>query len=115
MPSVIIVGLVLIVLAVLLFFGAVLGGGSGQTTIDLGLFHVTTTPTVVFLLGAGAMLVFFLGVSAIRRGSRHSRERRKDRKRVDELSRQLDAARRDAGEPPDPARTDGEEDRPTPL
>jgi uncharacterized protein HemY len=106
-------GLILIVIAILLFVGGILGGGDGSVTFDLGLFNVDMSPTVVFVLGAVAMLALFLGLGLMRRGARKARERRQERQKVQDLSRQLDAARKDAHEDSDdePLR----DDRPTPI
>lgn len=105
-------GLILIVIAILLFVAGILGGGDGTVTFDLGLFNVNMSPTVVFVLGAVAMLALFLGLGLMRRGAKKARERRQERHKVETLSRQLDAARKDMHEDSDEPLQD---DRPTPI
>jgi uncharacterized membrane protein len=114
-------GLVLVILAALL---VVLGlfGGTGQTvTFDLGVLGTWNLgPASLFLLGVVATLLLFIGLLAIRIGARRARAHRRDRRKVNELSRKLDQVKRDehaepaaAATPPAEPAAPGAEERPT--
>jgi uncharacterized membrane protein len=101
-------GLVLVILAALL---VVLGlfGGTGQTvTFDLGVLGTWNLgPATLFLLGVVATLLLFVGLLAIRIGARRARAHRRDRKKVDELSRKLDQVKREEHAGPTTGTTTG--------
>lgn len=105
-------GLILVVVAILLFVAGILGGSGDTVTLDLGLFNVNMSATVVFVLGAVAMLALFVGFSLIRHGARRAKAKRQERGKVEDLSRQLDAARKNLHDDTDKPLQD---DRPTPI
>jgi hypothetical protein len=110
----VVAGLVLVIIAVLLFLAG-LFGGSGQTvTLDLGAFNLELPPAALFLLGIAAMLILAIGLGAMRLGARRAKAHRQDRKKVDELSRKLEAEKRGhqgPGPEPDTATEVRDQDR----
>lgn len=88
----VVAGIVLVIIAVLLFLAGLFGGSGETVRLDLGVFNLDMPPAALFLLGIVAMLILFIGLGAMRLGARRARSHRKDRKKVDELSRKLDAA-----------------------
>ncbi|MCW2808155.1 MAG: hypothetical protein JWQ93_2110 [Marmoricola sp.] len=86
--------LIVLIVAVLLVIAA-LFGGSDATVIDLGDFNLQASASVVFFLGMGTLLLFFLSLGMFRSGAKRAAARRADRKKVSELSNKLDAYKRD--------------------
>jgi membrane protein implicated in regulation of membrane protease activity len=86
--------LIVLIIAVLLVIAA-LFGGSDATTVDLGAFNLEANAMVVFFLGMGTLLLFFLSLGMFRSGAKRAAARRADRKKVSELSNKLDAYKRD--------------------
>ncbi|MDQ6641360.1 MAG: hypothetical protein M3Y66_02575 [Actinomycetota bacterium] len=91
----IVAGIVLVIIAVLLFLAGLFGGGSSTVTLDLGVFKLNMPPAALFLLGIAAMLILLIGLGTMRLGARRARVHRQDRKKVDELSRKLEAAKQE--------------------
>ncbi len=82
-------GFILILIAAVVFFGAVGAGANDQANVNLaGVMHLTTNTMVVFLVGALTLLVFMTGLSLVRSGTRRARDRRRE---VKELRRQSQA------------------------
>ena len=80
-----VLGLIVILLAVALLLGAMIGGADDRVLFDVGGgFSWDTTVTVVFLLGALTLLLLMVGLSLIRSAARRAATRRKESK---ELSR----------------------------
>ncbi|HEX6517923.1 MAG TPA: hypothetical protein VF049_20365 [Nocardioidaceae bacterium] len=73
---------------------AVMFGGANDTAIfDVGTFHVTLSTAAVFLLGALALLLLFVGLQLVRTGLRIAARRRREAKELNRLSAELQAAR----------------------
>ena len=88
--------LIVLLIAVLMVIAA-LFGGSDPTTIDLGAVNFNASAGGVFFLGAAAVLLLGLSLGMLRSATRRARARRADRKKVDELSTELDAYKKDGG------------------
>jgi uncharacterized integral membrane protein len=89
--------LIVLLIAVLLVIAA-LFGGNDPTTVDLGAFNLEAPTSVVFFLGMGTLLLFVLSLGMFRSAAKRAAARRADRKRVGELSSQLDEYKRDERE-----------------
>ena len=98
--------LIVLIIAVLLVIAA-LFGGSDPTVIDLGAFNLEASASVVFFLGMGTLLLFVLSLGMFRSATKRAAARRADRKRVGELSTQLDEYKRDEREHNDDLDRDG--------
>jgi uncharacterized membrane protein len=94
----IVLGLVLVILALGLLLAMLLGGANDRADYVLGGLELEVSTMAVFLLGALTLLVFVVGLSLIRSGTRQAAKRRKDRKELDRLNAKLDEReRRDTG------------------
>lgn len=80
--------LLLMLIAVLLVVGALFGGGDAAT-LDLGPFNLETNATAVFFLGMATLLFFVIALMLFRSAGRRAASRRRDRKKVGELSEKL--------------------------
>jgi len=99
-----ILGLVLIVVGAIAILGAVT---STSGSVDfLGFDGVSGV--VIFFIGLGSGIAILLGLSVIRYGAKRSLQRRRENKRLTELSGQLDRVDRDN-------RNRDDEDRPTTI
>jgi hypothetical protein len=107
----VVAGLILVIIAVLLFLAGLFGGSGETVTLDLGVFKADMPPAALFLLGIGAMLILVIGLGAMRVGARRAKGHRQDRKRLDELSRQVDANKQERQS--EPATDVRDPDRPT--
>lgn len=85
----VVAGLVVLIVAALLILAGLLGGSS-NAALDLGVFDISTNSAVVFCLGMVAMALVWAGFRMMWSGLHRSRAQRRDRKRVEELSRKLD-------------------------
>jgi hypothetical protein len=85
-----VLGLILILLAVALLLGAVVGGADDRAAFDMGSLNVSASTTVVFLLGAVALLMLAMGLALIRSAARRAAARRKESKELSRLSAKLD-------------------------
>lgn len=82
-----------VVLALVAFFG--LGYDSdGDAARDVALFNNNTTPEMVFILGMVAGALVLVGLWFMKSGAQRGWARRKELKRIDELSEKLDEAER---------------------
>lgn len=81
--------LIVLILATLLLLAALFGGNS-NAYLDLGLFDIDATSSVVFFLGMVTLLLFVIGIGMLRLGMKRASAHRKDRKKVSELSQKLD-------------------------
>lgn len=79
-------GLILILLSALALVAALVGGSSDRAVFDLGLFDVQTNTLGVFLIGAGTVLLFVMGLELTRSGVRRANRRRKEKKDYQRLS-----------------------------
>jgi membrane protein implicated in regulation of membrane protease activity len=86
--------LIVLIIAVLLVLAALFGGGDA-TTIDMGSFNVNGSATLVFFAGMGTLLLFVLSLLMFRSAAKRAARRRADRKKVGELSNQLDEYKRE--------------------
>jgi uncharacterized integral membrane protein len=86
--------LIILIIAVLLVIAA-LFGGNDQTVLDAGALDFEMPASLVFFLGMGTLLLFFLSLGLFRSGTKRAAARRADRKRVSELSNKLDEYKRD--------------------
>ena len=84
-----VLALIFLLLAILLLFAGLFGGG-GAAHLDLGSFSLDTNAAVVFFLGMATLLLFVLSLVMLRAAGRRARERRRDRKKVGELSEKLE-------------------------
>ena len=86
--------LLLLIVAVLLVVIGVLGGGdSVDLDVLVGSFQVSAT--VVFFLGMVTLLCFVVSLMLFRSAGRRAAARRRDRKKVSELSEKLEEFERD--------------------
>lgn len=86
--------LLLLLVAVSLLVAGILGG-SETVTLDIGVGNFEVTATVVFVLGMVTLLLFGLSLSFFRQAGRRAAARRRDRKRVSELSEKLEQIERE--------------------
>jgi membrane protein implicated in regulation of membrane protease activity len=86
--------LIILIVAVLLVLAAVFGGGDA-TTIDMGSFNVNGSASLVFFAGMGTLLLIVLSLLLFRVAARRAAARRADRRKVGELSDQLDEYKRE--------------------
>lgn len=86
--------LIVLVIAVLLLLAGIFGG-DGKAVLDLGLLRIDANSTAVFFAGMVCLLLFVLGLGMIRSAGRRASSRRKDRKKVSQLSQQLDEYKRE--------------------
>jgi hypothetical protein len=86
-----VLGIILVLVASLALIAALTGGSTQDVVFSLGIIEVTTTPMIVFLIGAATVLVFVMGLELIRSGLRRASKRRKERKELNRLSQQLEA------------------------
>ncbi|MDQ6933787.1 MAG: hypothetical protein M3130_00545 [Actinomycetota bacterium] len=93
----IVAALIVLLIAVLAVLTGIFGGSS-PATFDLGSFTVKTNATAVFFLGMATLLLVVLGLAMLRAGVRRANARRRDRKKISELSTKLDTyQQRDTG------------------
>ncbi len=79
-------GLILILVSALLLVTALFGGVNDPVPFDLGLVSGETSVMVVFLIGAGTVLLFVMGLELTRSGVRRANRRRKEQKEYQRLS-----------------------------
>jgi uncharacterized membrane protein YiaA len=95
---------------ILLLAGAVivlLGLFTADVTFDnnkgsVEIANIDLSPEAVFLAGVLAAALIFIGIWAIKLGAKHGWKRRKEQKRLDELSEKLDRADRRHDDDTDP-------------
>jgi uncharacterized membrane protein len=85
-----VLGLILILLAAALFLGAVAGGADDRANFDMGSLHLSVSTSVIFLLGALALLLVMMGLALLRSAARRAAVRRKESKELSRLSAKLD-------------------------
>lgn len=86
-----VLGLILILVAVGLVLAAVLGGADDDAAFDLGSLEVSgLNVAVVFLVGALTLLLLVLGLGLLRVATRRAAVRRRESKKLDRLSAQLE-------------------------
>ncbi|HET6625040.1 MAG TPA: hypothetical protein VFG63_01505 [Nocardioidaceae bacterium] len=81
-----VLGLILILLSAVALIAAVAGGSNDPANFDLGIFDVQTNTMGVFLIGAGTVLLFVMGLELTRSGLRRANRRRKEQKEYTRLS-----------------------------
>ena len=86
-------GLLVLLIAVLLLVAGLVGG-TDPVSLDLGPVTLSTNATTVFLLGMLTLGLAVLGLWMVVVGLRHARNHRRDRRKVHELSQQLDENRK---------------------
>lgn len=89
----VILGLVVLLVGVILVLVGLFATGydlndSGRTVVAI--FKNDTTPEVVFLLGVASALFVVLGLWLMKAGAKQGWKRRKEHKRLNELSQKLD-------------------------
>jgi hypothetical protein len=84
----VILGLALVVVGVLAILAAVLETEISGDAVDYVVFDVTATG--LFLIGLGAGLALMWGFAAMRFGAKRGLARRRENKRLTELSEKLD-------------------------
>jgi hypothetical protein len=89
--------LVILVIALVLMAVA-LFTGSDTVTLGSGLIEFKTTGAGAFLLGMFTLLLIVVALGFFRAGTRRAAKRRADRRKVSELSDQLDAYKREERE-----------------
>jgi uncharacterized membrane protein YciS (DUF1049 family) len=90
----ILLGLILVVLAAALIAAAVVNG-SDPAVLDFSAFNIHTTEAGVFATGAATVLAIVIGAWFLRAGMAHRRRRRRE---VKELRKQVDIRERQAAE-----------------
>jgi uncharacterized integral membrane protein len=88
------VAVVLILAAVILTIGAVLGG-SETTNFDIFQGSVSATGTQIFLLGLVTGLLFIVGGKTLRIGARRARQQGKELRELRAKQRELEGRERD--------------------
>lgn len=83
----------LLIAALLLVIGVF--SGPDATTLELGPVNVETNSTVVFFLGMVTLLFLVLAVMLFGSAGRRAAARRRDRRKVSELSQKLEQFQRD--------------------
>lgn len=109
----IVAALIVLLIAVLAVLAGIFGGSS-PATFDLGSFTVKTNATAVFFLGMATLLLLVLGLAMLRAGVRRANARRRDRKKISELSTKLDTYQqrdRPPGQPEGDRRDEVPQDR----
>ena len=86
----IVLGLVLALLAVGLLLAVVFGGANDRADYVVGGLELEMSTMAVFLIGAVTLLIFVVGLSLVRSGSRRAAQRRKDQKELGRLTAKLD-------------------------
>lgn len=86
--------LIVLIIAVLLVIAA-LFGGADPTFIDFGAGTAKMPASFVFFLGMATLLLIVLSLGMFRSAAKRASSRRADRKKVGELSTQLDEYKRD--------------------
>lgn len=86
----IVLGLVLALLAVGLLLAVVFGGANDRADFVVGGLELEMSTMAVFLLGGVTLLIFVVGLSLIRSGTRRAAQRRKDQKELGRLTAKLD-------------------------
>ena len=89
-----VVALILLIVVALLVIAA-LFGGSDPTTVDMGAFRVDGPVMLFFFAGAVTLVLLVLSLAMFRLAARRASARRADRKKVGELSSQLDEYKRE--------------------
>ena len=85
-----VLGLILIVLAALALLLVIVGGANDPATMALGGLTLHTTAMWLFISGALMLLVLIVGLDLLRNGLKRARQRRKDAKKLDQLSAKLE-------------------------
>jgi hypothetical protein len=93
-----VLGLILILLSAGALV-AVLASGTDDTAALYG-GSVTMPTLVVFLLGAGALLVFVIGLELVRSGVKRANQNRRDKRRLRKLERREELRRDTAADEP---------------
>ena len=99
LAAMVILGLVLLVLGALAIVGAVFATDLSGGTLEY--LNIDLSPLALFLVGVGAAVAIWWGLALTRIGSKRSMARRREQKRLGELSQKLDeveAERRGAAE-----------------
>ena len=94
------VAVVLILAAVILTFGAILGG-SESTNFDIFQGSVSATGTQIFLLGLVTGLLFIVGGKTLQIGARRARQQGKELRELRAKQRELERRERDTQREPD--------------
>ena len=94
------VAVVLILAAVILTFGAILGG-SETTNFDIFNGSISATGTQIFLLGLVTGLLFIVGGKTLQIGARRARQRGKELRDLRAKQRELERRERDTPKEPD--------------
>lgn len=94
------VAVVLILAAVILTLGAILGG-SETTNFDIFQGSVSATGTQIFLLGLVTGLLFVVGAKTLQIGARRARQRGKELRELRAKQRELERRERDTQREPD--------------
>ena len=98
-----VLGLILILLSAGALV-AVLASGTNDTAALYG-GSVTMPTLVVFLLGAGALLVFVIGLELVRSGVKRANQNRRDKRRLRKLERREELRRDTAADQTAPGTT----------
>lgn len=90
----IVLGLVLALIALAMLLAVIFGGANDRADYVVGGLELEMSTMAVFLLGAVTLLLFVVGLSLIRSGTRRAAQRRKDQKELDRLTAKLDKQER---------------------
>lgn len=94
----VVLGLVLLVLGALLVLGGILGTGTesrtseGNTEVYTTFVGIEMTATTLFIVGLVAAVLVVAGLWTTKVGARQGWKRRREQKRLNELSEKLDRA-----------------------
>jgi hypothetical protein len=93
-----VLGLILVLLAAGVVVGVVASGTDDRAVLYGGSLHVPTL--VVFLVGAGTLLVLLAGLQLMRLGMRRANRNRQDKKRLRSLEKREETRQGQTGVPP---------------
>lgn len=102
-----VLGVILVLIAVLLVLGAVVGGADDPAAFSLGSLHMSgLNVTTVFLLGALSLLLLVAGVALLRMSARRATARRRQAKETARMSARLHEYEAKQEEPDEPQHRD---------
>ncbi len=102
-----VLGLVLILLAAAVMILVIAAGANDPATLTLGNVRWDTSAVALFLAGVLAMLVLIVGLDLLRSGMRRARQRRRDAKKLGELSAKLEQREAQTPQEAEQPRPDG--------
>ncbi len=83
-----VLGILLILVAIGLFFGVALGGADDTARFEVGVLNAQLSTLAVFLVGAITLLLLLLGLALLRGGLTRARTRRRDKHELTRLKKE---------------------------